>query len=77
MSNYCKHGQDHYSYETCIRTTLADGTTVGNITKYSPTTSKHQNYSHANVRGCEILVDGVPRGTTDAGLRVIAKMKVL
>jgi hypothetical protein len=49
-----------YSYNTVIYEILHDGRTVGNITRYSATTSKHQ--SQHGVRGADILVDNVPIG---------------
>ena len=63
-------GKSHYkaladgrimSYNTCIFQRLADGTTIGNITKYSTTTSKHQ--SRAGSRTADILVNNIPEGT--------------
>ena len=50
-----------FSYNTCILQRLEDGTTVGNVTKYSVTTSKHQ--SRAGSRTADILVDNIPEGT--------------
>jgi hypothetical protein len=41
-------------------TWLPDGRTIGNITKYSTTTSKHQ--SLAKVKHCDVLVNNVPVG---------------
>jgi hypothetical protein len=70
--NWRNDGQNHlssvvengitrwYSYETIILD-YVDGKTIGNVTKYSTTTSKHQR--KANVHGADILVDGVPAGT--------------
>jgi hypothetical protein len=49
-----------YSYNTVIYEILHDGRTVGNITKYSPTTTRHQKQH--NVHGADITVDNVPRG---------------
>ena len=63
MSNFKEYGSRAYSYETCIKDVLPDGRTVGNVTKYSVTTSKHQN--KADVRNCHILLDNVPQGTTN------------
>lgn len=50
-----------FSYSTCIFQTLEDGTTIGNVTKYSVTTSKHQN--KAGCRAADVLVDNVAEGT--------------
>lgn len=50
-----------FSYDTCILQRLEDGTTVGNVTRYSVTTSKHQ--TKARSRTADVLVDNVPEGT--------------
>jgi len=63
MSNFFEIGDVAYSYQTCIRAALPDGTTLGNATRYSMTTSRHQN--QAGVKGCDIQLYNVPRGTTD------------
>lgn len=63
-------GKSHYrilgdgrimSYNTCILQVLSDGTTIGNVTKYSVTTSKHQ--TKAGSRTADILVGNIPEGT--------------
>lgn len=63
-------GKSHYrilgdgrimSYDTCILQRLADGATIGNVTKYSVTTSRHQ--SRAGSRLADVLVDNIPEGT--------------
>lgn len=56
-------GDKLYSYYTVIKQRLPDGRTVGNVTKYSSTTSKHQ--SLASVNSADIIVRDVPRGTDD------------
>ena len=56
-------GDKLFSYSTVILQRLANGKTVGNVTKYSATTSKHQ--SQVGVRMATHLVSGVPRGVTD------------
>ena len=61
MNNLCKHGETVYSYKTCIIDVMPDGRTIGNVTKYTRTTSKHQ--AKANVHLCDIRVDNVPIGT--------------
>jgi len=61
--NMCTHGERIYSYNTCIRDVTPDGRSIGNVTKYSVTTSKHQ--TKAGSRLCDVLVDNVPRGTQD------------
>lgn len=55
------HDGRWWSYATCIVDKLPDGRTIGNDTSYSNTTSHHQ--AIAGVRGCDIIVHGVPRGT--------------
>uniref|UniRef100_A0A6H1ZFN5 DUF8033 domain-containing protein n=1 Tax=viral metagenome TaxID=1070528 RepID=A0A6H1ZFN5_9ZZZZ len=59
------NGEKLYSYGTVILQRLDDGSVVGNITKYSMTTSKHQ--SQARVRGyvAHKLLTNIPMGTTD------------
>lgn len=69
-SALCVHGADAYSYDTCIRTATRHGTTIGNATKYSRTTSKHQ--SKVGVTKCDIVLDDCPRGITPAELRMRA-----
>ena len=56
-------GDKLYSYGTVIAQHLPDGKTIGNASKYSVTTSRHQ--SQCNVRAANYTVTGVPRGTTD------------
>ena len=51
------------SYNTAILQRQADGRLIGNVTKYSTTTSKHQ--SMAGVRLADIQVDGVRMNTWD------------
>lgn len=50
-----------FSYDTCIFQCLEDGTTIGNVTRYSTTTTRHQN--KAGCRLADVLVDGVLEGT--------------
>jgi hypothetical protein len=52
-----------FSYQTAIWDELPDGRSIGNITKYSTTTSHHQ--SRVGVRSCDITVNEVPQGTQD------------
>ena len=52
-----------WSYSTRLIQPLPDGRTVGNVTKYSVTTSCHQSKAH--VHECDVLVDGVPKGAID------------
>ena len=53
-------GNKLWSYSTVIAERLPDGKVVGNITKYSVTTSKHQ--SQAMIRNCDYMLDNVPIG---------------
>ena len=62
-SAYSDHGSVVFSYATMIRQTLPGGLTIGNVTRYSMTTSHHQ--SKAGVRLCDVKLDDVPRGTDD------------
>lgn len=64
-------GNKLFSYGTVILQRLSNGRTIGNITKYSTTTSKHQ--SQVGVRRATYFVKDVPRGTTD--LRKFKKVK--
>ena len=60
---YADHGSIVFSYSTCIKQTLSGGLVLGNVTQYSPTTSRHQ--VQAGVAHCDVLLDNVPRGTDD------------
>jgi len=51
------------SYNTAILQRQAGGRLIGNVTRYSATTSKHQ--SMAGVRLADIQVDGVRMNTWD------------
>jgi len=62
-SAYSDHGSVVFSYATMIRQTLPGGLTIGNVTRYSMTTSHHQ--SRAGVRLCDVKLDDVPQGTDD------------
>jgi hypothetical protein len=61
--SYHQIGNRHFSYDTCIRELLPDGRSIGNVTKYSATTSKHQR--QACVQSCDVKIDNVPTGTSD------------
>lgn len=57
-----------WSYGTALVDRLTDPSTgntltLGNITRYSATTSKHQTW--AGVRSCDILLTNVPRAVSD------------
>ncbi len=73
--SYHVHGDDHYSYDTAIRTVLKDGRTVGNVTNYSRTTNGHQ--AKAQVFACDLQVANIPRGTDARGLRIAALSSLL
>ena len=62
-SAYSDHGSIVFSYATCIWQRLPGGVTIGNVTQYSPTTSRHQTM--AGVAQCNVQLDNEPRGTTD------------
>ena len=51
-----------YSYSTCIRQEVS-GLSIGNITKYSMTTSRHQ--AQAQCVSCDVLLDDVPQDTPE------------
>lgn len=59
-SNYQIKDLRHMSYATCIREDREDGTSIGNITKYSRTTSTHQ--ARARISLCGIIMAHVPQG---------------
>jgi len=63
QSNLRLYGDNVYSYQTLIRQTLADGTTLGNVTRYTPTTITHQVI--AACASCDITLDNVPVGCND------------
>ena len=56
-------GDRLFSFGTVIKQRLANDIIVGNVTKYSHTTSKHQSQAH--VHSADIWVKAVPRGETD------------
>lgn len=72
--NYCQHGEDAYSYQTCIRTTNANGRPIYNATKYSRTTSRHQSacFGREVDSPGAIVLRNVPRGATADELRAQA-----
>jgi hypothetical protein len=74
MANFCTHGNDSYSYDTCIRTVDDNGRIIQNVTKYSKTTSKHQNEAFRyDSKLSPSRVDDVPRGATAQDLRTLAQ----
>ena len=62
-SSVSSSGDILYSYATAILQRLDNGKVIGNLTKYSVTTNKHQ--SQCSVSNADILVNGVQRGATD------------
>ena len=61
-SHYHDAGDKVYSYSTVILERHS-GLTIGNVTYYSTTTSRHQ--SKAGSRAADVVLDDVPQGTTD------------
>ena len=61
-ANYFDNGRQVFSYHTVILE-RHDGLTIGNVTHYSSTTSKHQ--AKAGSRYAAVLLDNVPKGATD------------
>lgn len=58
------YGGNAFSYHTMIRQAVSGSSvTIGNVTNYSATTSRHQRL--ARVHSCDILLDNVPRGCAD------------
>ena len=57
-------GDKLFSYQTVLLQRLRSGKVLGNVSKYSPATSKHQ--SQVSVRRADTLTKKrVPRGATD------------
>lgn len=56
------NGEAIYSYQTCLACRLPDGTIAINTTKYSTTTSNHQNSLRRLYIGRALHVDGLSRG---------------
>jgi len=73
-SNYCEHGDDVYSYDTCIRTRDGDRI-IQNVTKYSTTTSKHQTqtFQYDSQLAQVEAVTNIPRGASPEVLRQAAR----
>ena len=58
------YGGNAFSYHTMIRQQVSGSSvTIGNMTHYSTTTSRHQKL--ACVHSCDILLDHVPQNCTD------------
>lgn len=71
MSNLKMIGERAWSYGTALRDVLPDGRTIGNTTRYSVTTSNHQ--AKTRVRGCDVQVTDVPRGTDNLAAWYLAR----
>lgn len=58
------YGGNAFSYHTMIRQQVpGSSVNIGNITRYSTTTSRHQKL--ARVHSCDILLDNVPQNCSD------------
>ena len=77
MANFCTHGSDAYSYDTCIRTMNNDAQWILNVTKYSKTTTRHQAEAFQRLFAEAIKLDNVPRGATADDLRALASKRAL
>ena len=64
-----------YSYSTPIRQTLGNGLTIGNVTKYSRTTARHQNAMGCKL--CDVVLDNVPKECDDLLQLAIDRGKVV
>lgn len=68
-SNLISSGDKLFSYHTCIAQFLPTGRLIINITKYSPTTSKHQGYLERSLNGFHLLnvryIDNIYRGSSN------------
>lgn len=53
-------GKRAWSYNTAIQDVLPDGRSIGNITKYSATTSTHQG--KVGAKNADVIVSDVPQG---------------
>ena len=72
LNHHRDTGDRVLSYDTCILE-RCKGLTIGNVTYYSVTTSRHQ--SKAGSRLADVVLDNVPQGTTS--LYSIAKERGL
>ena len=61
-ANYFDDGRQVFSYKTVILE-RCNGLTIGNVTHYSSTTSRHQ--TKAGSRAADARLDDVPKGTYD------------
>ena len=71
MKALCRHGRRVYSYGTCLIDVLPDGRTLGNLSHYSTTTTRHQ--TETRVAACEVTVDHVPQGVEDLAAWYLAR----
>ena len=65
-------GRTVYSYATAIMTRDDNGRIVFNATKYSPTTTNHQNGIRSVVT-VDTVVSDVPRGASDTTLERLGR----
>ena len=64
-ANVFSTGDKLFNYETCIAQRHG-GKIIVNVTRYSITTSKMQNYLRRELSGYDVIeVTSVPRGTCD------------
>lgn len=70
-SSIWTNGDHIYSYSTCLVVRLDDGRIVLNRTRYSVTTTIHQNALAAHFRGC-LTVDGMRFGACASELKEAA-----
>ena len=72
---YLPQGYKVYSYQTVIRQSLADGTTIGNLTYYSRTTGRHQMECGADKSS--VILTNVPEGCPDLLAEAISQGKII
>lgn len=72
-SNLRNEGGRVLSYNTCIKDVLPGGYTIGNVTPYSVTTSRHQHRSFC--WSCDVVVANVPEGVQMLAQWFIDKMQ--
>lgn len=70
-------GESIYSYQTCIATRADNGAIVVNLTKYSVTTTIHQNalYDLRSPRGEQTQVRDLSRGASPTELLLAAGIR--
>ena len=62
-SGYRETPDTVFSWDTCILQVVSGGLTVGNVTWYSWSTSRHQ--TRARSRTADVRLDDVPKGVED------------